>query len=244
MPDEPAVPAGDVASVGEAIERMRQIEAVLPPDDGVACFNRMYLDVTVQVGAALSNAAFADPAFMTTLDVVFANLYLDALSAAGAGEQVPAAWAPLFAARSDPRIHPIQFALAGMNAHINNDLPIAVVRTCEQLATEPDAGSHRADYQKVDVLLDAAEQSVRQSFEAGDALRLDESVQPVLDVVGNWTVNEARDLAWDTALALWRCRAVGLAEDVLTGVLGRAVATAGRCLLVPVRPAPPAPAGG
>jgi hypothetical protein len=45
------------------------------------------------------------------------------------------------------------------------DLPMAVVSTCMALATPPDAGTHYADYQKVDQLLDAAEQSVRQSFE-------------------------------------------------------------------------------
>ena len=28
---------------------------------------------------------------------------------------------------------PIQFALAGMNAHINRDLPLALVETCDEL---------------------------------------------------------------------------------------------------------------
>jgi hypothetical protein len=58
-----------------------------------------------------------------------------------------------------------------MNAHINHDLPVAVVSTCAQLATSPAAGTHLADYQKVDQLLDAAEQSVRQSFESAPELR-------------------------------------------------------------------------
>src|SRR5215475_9303241 len=45
--------------------------------------------------------------------------------------------------------------------------------TIQALATSPEAGAHFADYQKVDELLDAAEQSVRQSLETaaepGDA---------------------------------------------------------------------------
>ena len=59
-------------------------------------------------------------------------------------------------------IEPVQFALAGMNAHINHDLPVAMVSTCAALGTSPE-DPHLADYQKVDQLLDAAEQSIRQS---------------------------------------------------------------------------------
>ena len=41
----------------------------------------------------------------------------------------------MLANRSETHIAPMQFALAGMNAHINHDLPMAVVKTCEDLAT-------------------------------------------------------------------------------------------------------------
>ena len=109
---------------------------------------------------------FTDPAFMTSLDVTFAGLYFAAVNAAGDPAAVPLAWRPLMEQRAVAGIEPIQFALAGMNAHINHDLPLAMVTTCTALATSPDAGSHFADYQKVDQLLDAAEQSIRQSFES------------------------------------------------------------------------------
>jgi hypothetical protein len=235
---------GPVASVSEAIVRMQQIESSLPPEDGVACFNRMYLDVTEQVDEQLSQGGFADASFASTLDVVFANLYFAAVDAAGAGTAVPTAWKPLFDARGDSRIYPIQFALAGMNAHINHDLPAAVVQTCAQLATEPDAGSHHADYQKVDVILDRAEQSIRQSFESGEALATDRSAQTVIDLLGNWTINSARDVAWDTALVLWRCRQVATVEDLLLGGVAVTVATASHLLLLPVRHASSQEASG
>jgi hypothetical protein len=70
---------------------------------------------------------------------------------------VPLAWRPLVERRAVAGIEPVQFALAGMNAHINHDLPVAMVSTCAALATPPDASEHFADYQKVDQLLDAAE---------------------------------------------------------------------------------------
>jgi len=72
-----------VTSVAEAIAQMEAIGAALPAADGLACFNRMYLDVTRQVNSELSAGFFADPAFMAHLDVTFANLYLTAADAAG-----------------------------------------------------------------------------------------------------------------------------------------------------------------
>ena len=50
-----------------------------------------------------------------------------------------------------------------------NAVPSPAVPVADIVATAPDEGTHHNDYQKVDALLDAAEQSVRQSFEAGVA---------------------------------------------------------------------------
>ena len=103
-------------------------------------------------------------------------------------------------------IESIQFALAGMNAHINHDLPVAMVSTCATLATSPDAGQHFADYQKVDQLLDAAEQSI----------------------------NSARDLAWNNARLLWAVREDPLARGLFLDSLAASTALASRMLLVAV----------
>jgi Family of unknown function (DUF5995) len=78
----------------------------------------------------------------------------------------------------------------------------------------------------------AAEQSVRQSFESGTSLKDDRHAQTVLDLVGNWSINSARDVAWDTSRALWQCRDVPRVEDLLMDGLARTVAMASRCLLV------------
>jgi hypothetical protein len=226
---------GDAGSIEECIARMQEIGSSLPSTDGVACFNRMYLEVTQDVQVRLSQGFFSDPTFMETLDVVFANLYfaaIDAMSGPPAG--MPAAWVPLTAARDKSGIESIQFALAGMNAHINHDLPLAVVTTCRQLGTFPTEGSHHADYQKVDGLLDAAEQSVRESFEPADVRGVDRHVGAVLNLVADWDITSARDVAWDTALALWEVRSNRLATDLITSALARTVAVASRFLLVAV----------
>src|SRR5215831_20838777 len=158
-------PPGPLTTVAGVIARMEAIEAALPATDGLACFNRMYLQVTRQISSRLGQGFFTDPAFMTHLDVAFASLYFGAADAAD-GPAMPLAWRPLMEQRANTGIEPIQFALAGMNTHINHDLPLALVATCTALATSPDAGSHFADYQKVDQLLDAAEQSLQESFES------------------------------------------------------------------------------
>ena len=227
----PGVP---VTSVAGAIARMEAIEAALPPADGLACFNRMYLDVTSQVNTRLGQGFFADPAFMTYLDVAFANLYFAAADTASTPAAVPLAWRPLAEQRAAAGIEPVQFALAGMNAHINHDLPIAMVSTSTALATAPDAGPHFADYQKVDQLLDAAEQSVRQSFESAPELSVDRHLSAVASLIANWMINSARDLAWTNCQLLWAVRDEPVARGLFLDTLAASTALASRMLLVAV----------
>ena len=221
-------------SVQEAIARMEAIGASVPAGDGLGCFNRMYLEVTQQVQNSLSAGFFADPAFMTELDVTFANLYFSAADAVGNPASAPLAWRPLIELRAQPGIEPIQFALAGMNAHINHDLPLAVTATCAALATSPAGGTHQADYQKVDQLLDAAEQSVRQSFESAPELAVDRHLQAVNNLIASWSINSARDLAWNNSLLLWEIRASPFACDLFRDSLAASTAAASRMLLIAV----------
>jgi Family of unknown function (DUF5995) len=224
-----------IVSIAGVIARMQALDAALAPADGLACFNRMYLDVTQQVNSRISQGFFADPAFMTRLDVTFANLYFAAADAAGgSAAAVPLAWRPLVERRGVAGIEPIQFALAGMNAHINHDLPVAVVSTCAALGTAPDNGSHFADYQKVDQLLDAAEQAVRQSFETAAEVAVDQHLCAVADLVANWSINSARDLAWNNCQLLWAVRDDPVARDLCLTSLAASTALAGRLLLVAV----------
>jgi hypothetical protein len=230
--------AAPVASVAEAIDRMRAIEAALPPSDGLASFNRMYLRITQLVSERLQVGFFEDPAFMDRLDVVFANLYFAAVRASVSGlDDVPGAWSALLERRSDPRAAPIQFALAGMNAHINRDLPVAVVSTCRDLGTAPRAGSHRRDYDRINVVLAEVERSVRQSFEMGLLLDADAAMPIVGDVVVNWKLLKARAAAWASAETIWTLERVDprLAAEYLDSLDGL-VGFAGRGLLAPVVP--------
>ena len=121
-----------------------------------------------------------------------------------------------------------------MNAHINHDLPVAVVSTCTALATSPEAGQHFADYQKVDQLLDAAEQSIRQSFESALELAVDHHLSAVATLTCNWSINSARDLAWNNSLLLWALRDDPFARGLFLDSLAASTALASRMLLVAV----------
>ena len=221
-------------TVDDVVARLEQIDASLPRTDGVACFNRMYLLVTVLVRDHITSGFFADPDAMSALDVTFADLYLAAVDAADAGRKVPKAWRPLFARRSDPRVLSIQYAVAGMNAHINHDLPVAVVTTCAARGSAPDEGTFQADYQRVNALLAQVLQQVRESFESDPVRAVDREAAPVLNHLGNWSIESARDAAWVNADVLWRLRDVPPARaafaDTLAGSVGLATAT----LLTPV----------
>jgi Family of unknown function (DUF5995) len=220
-----------VTSVAEAIARMRALDEALPPGDGLACFNHMYLGIMQQIAQRLSQGFFTDPATMTHLDLVFANLYFVAADAEEPSA-APAAWQPLLSCRAGSGIEPVQFALAGMNTHISHDLPLAIATTCAELSFAPTATVFRDDYEKVDQVLDAAEQSARESFESGAILAADQHLRSVLNLVANWNLNQSREIAWSTALALWEARDIPAAGDLLRTSLGRAVAATSQLLLV------------
>ncbi len=145
----------------------------------------------------------------------------------------PLAWRPLLDQRGNSGIEPIQFALAGMTAHINHALPLAVVSTCA-LATAPETGAHLSDYQKVDQLLDAAEQSVRQAFESTPELAVDRRLCAVNNLIADWTINSARDLAWNNCLLLWAVRDDPIGRTLVAGTLSASAALASRLLLAAI----------
>lgn len=230
-------PARTVAGV---IERLREIRRALPPRDGAAVFDTMYLRVTEMVAAELEiRTGFHDPQFMTELDVRFACLWLSAYAAAEADHnKMPSAWAPLFAERRTPGIWPIQYALAGMNAHIENDLPLAVVQTCEARGLSPSSPAVHRDYERVNDLLASVESEIRHTFLTEIEERVDEEIGPLVHLVSAWNIDKARDLAWVTVETLWAMRPLPSLSARYVATLGRTVGLTSRCLLTPVGPRP------
>jgi hypothetical protein len=227
-------------TVSEAVARLREIEASAPRTDGVVCFARLYREVTEGVAAQLDAHTFQNNAFVEALDLGFADLFFTAHATfAKDPSKTPRAWLPLFERRARRDIAPIQFAVAGMNAHINRDLPVALGDTCRSLGLDLRDGSREhADYVRVNALLAKVESRVKQSYLTGWtklADRLLHRAGHVDDVVAMWDVSRARDAAWTNGMALWHLRGEPdlAAQFLLT--LDRMVGLAGRGLLEPQR---------
>lgn len=224
-----------MTSIEEVLGRMMAIDAALPRTDGVSCFNRLYLETTRNVQTAVNQAVFADAAFLTRLDVDFANLYFAALHAWETNPRTtPRAWAPLLEARAASTIAPIQFALAGMNAHINRDLPAALVQTFATLGLAPrlHSAQHR-DFQQVNALLAATEQQVKDLYFDELMRTLDVAFANVDDVAAMWSVTAARDAAWTNGDVMWHLRGQDLIAGAYLATLDRTVGFASRGLLIP-----------
>jgi hypothetical protein len=223
-----------VTRIEDVLSRMGEIEAALPPTDGVACFNKLYSAVTANVLAAERSGTFASTSFLSALDVAFGNLYFGALKQLETGGTPPRAWAPLFASRSRTDIAPLQFALAGMNAHINRDLPVGLVQTFTQLGLElvrPSAQS--ADYDRVNDVLASTEATIAQDYFTPLLATLHRDFDGVDDIVANWSVREARAAAWTNGTALWNLRSIPALSEAYLDALDGMVGFAGRGLLLP-----------
>lgn len=193
------------ATIEDVLDRMDTIHRDLPEADGVARFNRMYDKVTGLVRDAVAEHEFISGEFLERLDVNFANLFFSAYAADLAGTDVPHAWAPLFEARGRPDTHPIQFALAGMNAHICHDLPFAVVTTCREAGVVPGADTpEHIDFTRTNEVLEQASEEIKGWFLTGLAAELDHLGGRVDDGFAMFGIHVARAGAWDSSEMLWR----------------------------------------
>jgi hypothetical protein len=230
-----------VASIAGAAALMAAIEEVLPEDDGVRWFNHLYLRVTQAVDAAAQQEkSFRDRAFLDRLDVVFANLYFDAL-AAGADDPsaAPPAWRPLLAARACASILPVQFALAGMDAHINRDLPAGIVAVFAELGGNPvDDSARHEDFDRVNGILEAVEGQVKSEYATGIVGTIDDVTTPVDDHIAMWSVRAARETAWTNAQVLWTLQPAPALRNDFFDRLDRFTGFAARGLLAPVAARP------
>src|SRR5215470_17049823 len=224
-----------VSSIDDVLSIMTAIDSRLPDSDGVKWFNRLYLQVTRSVRQAVDPPAFRDPRFMSELDVVFANLYFAAIAAGDEDpSHAPSAWRPLLCARRNCGIARLQFALAGMNAHINRDLPQGIVQVFEDLGGDPMSdNARRQDFDSVNELLERVEGEVKADFTVGVIGVVDVAAGRVDDIAAMWNVRVARKAAWTNAEVLWTLKGIPPIRSAFFDTLDRSTGLAGRGLLTP-----------
>jgi hypothetical protein len=222
-------------SITDVLQILRTIDSTCVDGDGLKWFNWLYLQVTQAVEARVAEGGFADPGWLAELDVQFACLYFSALKSSLSGQATPACWQVLFNDRNQGAIARIQFALAGINAHINRDLPEAIVNTCQATATTPDrSGTHYTDYTALNSTLDSLIESAKQTLNVrlpGGALP---PVSHLEDMFAAWNVTAARESAWQNAEHLWQLRSISLLASSFIDMLDGFTTVIGKALLIPV----------
>jgi hypothetical protein len=206
------------ADIADAIARMRAVEAIIGPDDGLYPFTVLYRQTTEAVGAKAATH-WEDPEALVRLDVHFAELFFEAVRRwlGPTPEAAPRAWKGLFRMRhAAPGPSRLRRALAGMNAHINRDLGVALTRVWQELGrpSDDDTPMHR-DFLRVNALLAETEPQAKDTLFEGWLRDLDGALGEFDDLAALWAIARARDFAWQNGQAQWALRSVPPLRDAL-----------------------------
>jgi Family of unknown function (DUF5995) len=217
-------------AISDVMATMQAIDNLFASGDRLKWFNLLYLNVTQKVDTQPPAGGWESPLWLTRLDVVFGQMYFTAVTNwLQNSPDVASSWKALLEARFAAGIDRIQFALAGMNAHINHDLALALLQTDTDMKVVPTTDSpEHDDFERVNGILKAVLPEALQYLATGIAGELAQDTGKIGRLLAIWDVQAARDLAWDFADHLrsldGMARSVALAaQDQVTGVLGRSL---------------------
>jgi hypothetical protein len=195
--------------IEELIARMAVLlEPLEAAGDKRRYFHATYQRTTIAVAGEIRRGGFADAEWVERWDVVFADLYLDALEGDMAGRRPSRPWAIAFGAPAG--LPPLRHVLLGMNAHINYDLPQALVAVIsdDQFDDAALLARREADHRAIDEVLAsrvAAEDDELTKL-SGPAPLLDRLLRPVNRLGSQRFLREAREKVWANATVLSRAR--------------------------------------
>ena len=219
------------STVTDVRRGLRALEAtLLAREDPRAAFAIAYAETTEIVETWIEQRRFLQTEMVSSYVVAFANAYRDAFARFEVGhfDAVPAAWRQSFEAR-DRTTSMLQHLLLGINAHINHDLPHAV------LGGGLDVRCPRCyrDHLCVDEALRAAIPPIRGRLAArlGWPMRgLNVVAGPAIDRVVSAAFVRARRHAWTLAAAL-DAAPNEVARSRIAAFIERRAAQAGRRIL-------------
>ena len=187
------------------IERMTELlEPMEAANDPKRIFHATYLRTTIAVAERIKAGGFDDSGWVERWDVAFAGLYLDALEADLAGRKPALPWQIAFGAPAG--LPALRHVLLGMNAHINYDLPQALlaVITDEQFDDAALLARREADHQAIDDVLASrvAAEDDELTRLSGPGPLLDRLLRPFNRLGTQRFLREARRKVWANAIAL------------------------------------------
>jgi hypothetical protein len=199
------------AMVAAVVAEMQQRLEKLPSDKAHrATFLGTYLRTTEAVGAAVDAGSFEDPEWVERWDVVFAELYLDAHDADVAGDtaKVPRPWRLAFDA--PPKLPALRHVLLGINAHVNYDLPQAMlaVISADDFNDPILIGRRRRDHERIDAVL-AGRVKAEDEQGRSEQTRLDRLLGPLNRLSSKRFLTEARQKVWHNVEELHAARLDG-----------------------------------
>jgi hypothetical protein len=195
------------------LARMRaDLETMRQRQDARRHFHATYLRTTEAVADEIGAGGFVDPDWVRRWDLAFAQLYLDALDAEERGA-APGPWRVAFdAARRRPELPPLRHVLFGLNAHVNYDLPqalLAVISSAD-FADPQVLGRRAADHRHVDAVLQARVGAEDDELSAVSRVSLlDRLLRPANRAASRRFLAEARGKVWRNAVVLDRARQAG-----------------------------------
>jgi len=208
--------------IEDVLARMTALlEPLAAAGDKRRYFHATYQRTTVAVAEELRRGGFTDAGWVERWDVAFADLYLDALEADLAGGAPSRPWTIAFGAPAG--LPPLRHVLLGMNAHINYDLPQALLAVISDAEFDDAAllARREADHRAIDAVLAARVAAEDEELTAlsGPPPLLDRLLGPVNRLGTQRFLREARQKVWANAIALSRARRQG--PDVYAGVLAQ-----------------------
>lgn len=223
-----------IETVDDVILVLRGLDRELANDDGLKWFNLLYLKVTEAVRTQPRTVRWENGQWLEQLDVNFAKLYFAALCDWQRNrDRVARAWLPLFQSRERHGIKRVQFALAGINAHINHDLSVALVQTGKALRIVLKRGTAESrDFEKVNSILETVQEDVKRYIATRIVGVVDQSLGDLDDNAANWSVRKARETSWSNGEILWRLNRMPVLRSEFLTNIDRLVSLASRGLLI------------
>ena len=210
-----AMTAAGTGGVDRVVAAMQErLDRLTPAREARRTFLATYQRTTVAVGKAIAGGHFEDPAWVEEWDVAFADLYLTALDQDLSGDpSVPRPWRLAFDAPSE--LPPLRQVLLGINAHINYDLPQALLAVIsdEQFSDPAMVKTRRRDHERIDGVLSGRVGAEDQELAATSARSaLDRLLQPLNRRASQRFLREARQKVWHNTTELQRARLAGPEE--------------------------------
>lgn len=203
--------------------------------DRRAIFLTLYGVVSDEMRTRAAAGVFQDHAWVHRYAVAFANLYRRALDDYDAGRvsDVPKAWRLCFDAAAAGTGLVLQDMFLGVNAHVNNDLPLALCA----VGIGPDREARYRDHSAVNAVLAGVTERATEriaALYAPGVTSMDACAGQLDEIVSVFSLDVARESAWDAAVSLTNATN-GFERGLAERLIGGRAAVMARLLLAPSR---------